>query len=141
MSYDRPTAGDAWRGGALIIAMVVMISLIGAAAWGISVLTAAPKGQGDAYRQKMSADNRIAAQASFEQRYADITATVAKIAAAEKTRKASSEAETRYQGLISYCSGAVGEYNAAARSYLSQGFRPTDLPAQLDPTTDCEPTK
>lgn len=141
---DNPSVlarSTAWRAGLAIIGIVVFVSLISAAVWGVNVLTSDPKGRGDAYRQKESANNRIFAQQSFEQRYADIQATVAKIGAAEKVRTESSEAETRYEGLTSYCAQVVGEYNAAARSYTTQDFRSADLPSQLDPTTDCEPAK
>lgn len=126
--------------GWFVAAAVVAIIAIPLAAWGISLLLASPSGKADAYRAKETGVNRVFSQQLFEKNYADIQATKTKITAAAAARTTSAEAEVRYQGLISYCASIVGDYNAAARSYSTQDFRAADLPAQIDASTECEPT-
>jgi hypothetical protein len=141
---DNPSTvarGATWRVGVWTLAFIVIAMVIGGIVVGINTLTANPAGRAQAYRQKESGTNRVFAQQLFEKQYADVQATKAKIKAAEKTRTISPEAETRYEGLLSYCASVVGEYNAAARSYTTEQFRASDLPSQLDLDTDCEPSK
>lgn len=122
----------------LAVATVAIVVIVGA--WLLSVALSDPVGRGEAVKEKNTSTNRIFAQQRFEQLNADVDATRAKITAAEKVRASSPEAETRYQGLVSYCASVVADYNAAARSYTQQDFRAADLPASLNPTADCEPT-
>jgi hypothetical protein len=128
------------------IALIVLL-LLGLGMWGFRVLTADVKGQGDAHITKSSASNRIAAQEAFEKRYADVVATDRKLdvlASAAKARPNDRTAQQTYEGTVSYCLSAVGDYNADARSYTREAFRAADLPFQidnLDPTTDCKPSE
>lgn len=132
-----------WILGWIIIGAIVL-GLLGWAAWGISVAISGPKGQGDATVEKNSAANWTAAQAGFEQKYQDILSTDLKIVNAHTLLLTSPDDKTlmtNYSGLTSYCLSAVAEYNADARSYLSQEFRSADLPSEIDidnSTTDCK---
>jgi alcohol dehydrogenase class IV len=140
---DNPSTvvrGATWRGLVWVAAILAGLAVISGIGLGIRTLTAEPVGRANAYQQQQSATNRIFAQETFEKLHADIEATRAKIAAARGVRASSDEAETRYQGLISYCAGVVADYNAAARSYRTEQFRAADLPSKLDPITDCEPS-
>ena len=127
-----------------VIIAVVLVALIGAAAWGISVLTAGPKGRGDAYRQQQSAENWTRAQAEFNRRYQGILAQDKKItiaAAALKRDPESARRQVEYDGLVRNCADAVAQYNSLAREYLAEQFRDADLPSQIDdtdPATDCK---
>ena len=54
-------------------------------------------------------------------------------------------AKQTYNGLQSYCLSVVSEYNADARSFLSEDFRSADLPSKIEtegptanPATDCK---
>lgn len=122
--------------------------LIGALVWGVNVATSKPRGQGDAYARKNSADNWTTEQARFNAMHQDILATDRKLdiaAAQAKARPTDLTATQTYTGLVSYCQSVVADYNTRSRSYLAQDFRDADLPAQidtLDPLTDCkEPTR
>lgn len=133
-----------WRIIRWWLLIVVIVAVVSAGAWGITVAASGPKGQGDAIIQKNSAQNWVAAQARFEQDYQDIIATDQKIVAAHTALQgapADRTLQTNYSGLTSYCLSKVAGYNADARSYLSEDFRAADLPAQIDPnlsTTDCK---
>lgn len=124
--------------------VIVIVLAISAGIWALNVAASGPKGQGDAIIQKNSAANWVAAQARFEQDYQDILATDQKIVAAHtalQTNPTDPTLQTNYSGLTSYCLSKVAGYNADARSYLSEDFRASDLPAQIDPTlstTDCK---
>ncbi|AWY05716.1 hypothetical protein SEA_GRETCHEN_28 [Microbacterium phage Gretchen] len=123
---------------------VLTVLALPAIGWGVGVAVSGPKGQGDAYAQKNSAQNWTAAQARFEELYADIVATDRKITVAAEQKAADPGDKTAadtYLGTVNYCISAVGEYNAEARKYLAADFRAADLPAQIDnydPSTDCK---
>jgi hypothetical protein len=144
----RSIRRDVDRGGRLglkwWVIIVVVALAIGAGIWALTVAVSGPKGQGDAIIQKNSAANWVAAQARFEQDYQDILATDQKIVAAHTALQAAPAdrtLQTNYSGLTSYCLSKVAGYNADARSYLSEDFRASDLPDQIDPTlstTDCK---
>lgn len=142
----RVARGAGWRFGVGILVVLLVIALISIGVWGFKVVTSDVKGQGDATVQKNSANNRIAAQARFEDLYADIKATDAKLDAARDKAEAnpkSQVAQTEFTGLQNYCLDVVADYNAEARKYLAEQFRAIDLPAQIDtqvPETDCKPT-
>lgn len=129
---------------ALLIAFIVAVVLAPLGAWGFTVATAGIKGQGDAHIKKSSAANWTAAQARFEDIYADIVATDRKltVAAAQKAADPGDKtAADTYLGTVNYCITAVGEYNAEARKYMAADFRAADLPAQIDNydrATDCK---
>lgn len=115
--------------------VVLFIVLAGAAWWGIGVATSGAKGQGDAIREKNSAENWVAAQARFEDMYADIEATDRKITVAFAALQSDPENKTyqqTYLGTVNYCLEVVGDYNAEARKYLAADFRAADLPQEID---------
>lgn len=128
------------------IALVTLIVfLIGILIWGISVAVSGPKGQGDAVIEKNSSENFIKQQAAFEQNYQEIKTTDQKIVIAYDASVASPDDKTlqqTYTGLQSYCLSKVAEYNADARSFLSEDFKAADLPSEIntnDAATDCKP--
>ena len=144
----RDARRDANRVGKFSLGWVLLIILVvvavSAAIWGITVAVSGVKGQGDAVIEKNSADNWIAAQAEFERGYQDILSTDQKIMLAYnnlQTAPDDNTLRTNYTGLQSYCLSAVAEYNANARSYLSEDFRAADLPdiiSTTNPATDCK---
>jgi hypothetical protein len=144
---SRVARGASWRVGLWVIAVVLFFALIGGAAWGFKVATSDVKGRGDAAVQKNSADNRIAAQQTFEDLIADIKASDRKLdpaAADKKTNPGNDTYSVNYAGLLAHCLDSVGLYNADARKYTAAQFRASDLPAQIDatdPATDCKETK
>lgn len=129
----------------IIVALIIVLSGV---VWVIYVVTSPIKGEGDAYIDKNSANNWVKAQAQFEQDYADIKATDTKIGNAYRLwqqNQADKTAQQTYTGLQSYCLSLVADYNSAARSYLSEDFRSSDLPAEIktdgtnaNPSTDCK---
>jgi len=142
---DRKALNRGMRWGLLwTIIIIVVVAIIGAIIWGINVAASGPKGVGDGIIQKNSAENWIAAQAKFEAQYADIVATDTKIELAKAnldTDPSDKTLQTQYTGLVSYCLSVAAEYNADARSYLSEEFRAADLPSQIDstnPSTNCK---
>lgn len=154
MSYDygreERREANRWFGltvGWWIIIIAVVLAVT-AGIWGLQVATSGMKGQGDAQIQKNSSENWTKAQARFEQNYAEIKATDVKITNAYQLWKADPKDRTlqqTYAGLKSYCLSVVADYNADARSYLSEDFRAADLPKQIetegqfaDPATDCK---
>lgn len=146
--YWRETKRDINRGGLFglswFVIILVVVMFLGAAGWGIKVLTSDARGKGDAYVQKNSAANWVEAQAEFNQRYQDILATDRKIGAAKVALDAAPDdriLQTNYNGLVNYCLAEVGKYNSAAREYLKKDFRDADLPTEIDslnPNTDCK---
>lgn len=147
---DNPSTvarGGTWRAMVWITALVLFFTALGALLWAFGVFTAPIKGQGDAFKTKESGANRIAAQERFEDLHQDILATDRKLDAAQAKVRAnpkSTVAQTELTGLTNYCLDVVADYNAEARKYTAADFRAVDLPAQiddLDPATDCKPTK
>ena len=148
----RDTRRDLNRGGRFglgwFFVILAVVALVGVGIWGFTVVTSGPKGQGDAVIEKNSAENWLKAQARFEQNYAEIKTTDVKINNAYMLWQEDPEDKTlqqTYAGLTSYCLGVVADYNADARSYLSENFRAADLPDQIetegnlaDPATDCK---
>jgi len=131
------------RVGLIIFLTIFLIIAIPLAVWGFRVATSDIKGQGDSIIKKNSATNRISAQERFEDLYADIKASDAKIGPAKQAVKVdpSTVNTTNLTGLVNYCLDVVGDYNAEARKYTSADFRAIDLPAEIssmDPATDCK---
>lgn len=141
--FKEANRGIRWGIGWWLI-LIVIFALVGAALWGISVAVSGPKGVGDAVIKKNSSENWTAAQAKFEDMYADIVASDRKIDVAAATLATDPEDKTfqqTYAGIQTYCLSVVGDYNAEARKYLAEEFRSADLPAEIDnydPTTDCK---
>ncbi len=143
---DKVARSFAWRVMVGVIIFVLFIGLISAGVWAFRVATAPVKGQGDAFVQKESATNRIGAQARFEDLYADIQATDAKLAPAKQALKRNPNSQikqTEFTGLQNYCLDVVADYQAESRKYLSADFKAFDLPVGevllSDPSTDCKP--
>ncbi len=146
----------------LIAAVIILPMLV----WGISVATSGVRGSGDIVQQRNDADNRISAQAFFEDTYATIKAQDLKLTEAQAdldefiatTPQPSSSdlvqvqlytqqlkaKQTTVTGLQQICQDAVGSYNAEARKTIRGDWRSEDLPYQIDATsttseTDCQP--
>lgn len=136
---------------AVVIATLVIVGLT-ALIWGLATGFSYWKGKGDAYQEKNSAQNWVAAQRAFHQESNDYTADLAKISGAAKAlaafeAKPHPDADTLsgYQwqqedtnltgtvtGLVASCHNLVSSYNTDAESYLTSQFRDADLPATLD---------
>lgn len=127
-----------------LIVTVIILALSGVGVWVFRVLTSEIKGQGDAIIQRNSAENWTAAQARFEDMYAEVVATDRKVTAAWEAYQADAEnltAKQTYYGTQNVCYSMVADYNAEARKFLSEDFRSADLPAQIDEfdtATDCK---
>jgi hypothetical protein len=136
--------GASWRGVIFITAIIVFIGLVSIGLWAFSVGTSDVKGKGDAYKQKNSANNRIAAQERFHDLYNDVIRADKAIdpMKAQLDRSPNSViSQTNYTGAITYCQTAVADYNAATEKYTQRDFRDSDLPFKIDdmdPTTDCK---
>src|SRR6478735_2178626 len=128
----------AWIGGILAVAV------LGFGIWGVSVLVSGPVGVGNAIKEKNSSQNWTAAQAEFEDNYAEIIAADQKVTLAYTELQADPDdkaLQTNYAGTANYCLVVVADYNADARKFLKEEFRSADLPDQispLDPQTDCK---
>lgn len=127
-----------------VLITVLVVAAISIGIWALTVLLSGPRGVGDAVIEKNSSENWVAAQAEFERGYQDVLSTDQKITVAYAALQADSENKTlqqNYTGLQSYCLSAAAEYNANARSYLSEDFRAADLPSEIsttNPATDCK---
>lgn len=151
-NYGREDRREAtrWLGLSILwwLVILIAITLVSIAIWGITVAVSGVKGQGDAVIEKNSAENWTEAQATFERNYADVIATDIKIDNAYTLWQSDRQDKTlqqTYTGLVSYCLSVVAEYNADARSFLSEEFRAADLPEQIntqgqfaDVATDCK---
>ena len=143
--------GIVWTGGRIVgvvIAVLVVAGLVGAATWGIGVVLSGPKGQGDGVVKNNSVENWTAAQARFEEYYADYEATIFKIEVAQTALEDAQAAgeptktlEQNLQGTINYCATLVGEYNAESRKFLSQDWKSVDLPSELSLESCSAPEK
>lgn len=126
------------------VTVFIVIALIGALAWGVSVATSGIRGQGDAVRQKKSSSNWVSAQREFNRTYQEIMADDRKIRDAKialDSDPTSTVLKTNYEGLMQHCNTLVAAYNTDARSYLKEDFRDADLPSEInlsDPNTDCK---
>lgn len=135
--------------GWMIVVLVLALALVtGAALWGLRVVTSDAKGQGDAVVIKNDARNRIRAQEGFEKLFEDVKTADRNLTTTAATLRAKPtgdlKLETELLGQKHYCAGLVAEYNAKARSFTQQDFRAADLPQKIDDkdeTTDCEEKK
>ncbi|QWY82785.1 hypothetical protein PP641_gp045 [Arthrobacter phage SilentRX] len=129
--------------GLAILAVVVIVALSWGG-WALSVALSGPKGVGDAIKTKNSAENWTAAQARFEKQYAAVKGLDQKIAVHRTALAADPKnptLQTNLTGVTTACLSAVAEYDAESRKYLSEEFKSTDLPYQIDqtnPATDCK---
>lgn len=141
--YGRQDRREARRwfglGVAGWVAALVVALLLAGGLWALRVGTSGIKGQGDALIEHNSAENWVSAQARFEGLYQEFDSTLVKIANLAPQVAASPDDKTlttQLNGLRSHCATVAADYNADARSYLSQDFRSADLPDELD-ATDC----
>lgn len=132
-------------------AAVVVVAML----WVTGVVTVPWVGTGDAYRQKESAQNWIAAQRRFRQELNDVDAANAKIQAAKQqlatftdhnpapssdpiAYQQWSQEQNNYQTAVTgpqqECQNTVADYNTDAQSYLTEDWRDAALPLHLDPS-------
>lgn len=162
---ERFARGAGWFGlkwGTIfVIAILALSAAIGAVAWAAGVFTSDIKGRGDTIVRKNSANNRISAQAFFEDTYATVKAQDRKIDIAQQaladfqqTPRPSEDVVKAQQydqqlqqlrnearGLQSICQDAVASYDSEARKTIRSQWRSDDLPYQIDtsdPDTDCQ---
>jgi len=146
-----------------ICAFVAVVIIAPVAIWGIRVATSDTRGAGNVEIERNSAENRVRAQAYFEQHYQDIQKFDLQIADAQKaydnfiatnpkptaddvvaaqiyTQQLNSRQVT-LTGLQQQCQNTVADYNAEARKTLAAEWRSKELPYQIDgssPATDCK---
>lgn len=130
---------DVNRGGLFglgwVITILIIVALIGAASWGITVAVSGIKGQGDATIQKNSGTNRIVQDARFQQLYQEYKGSFAKIELAQQAVQADPKdrvAQTNLTGIQQHCVDIANEYNGLALSFIAQDFVGTNLPSTLD---------
>ena len=147
----------------VIAAFVAIVVLAPATIWGIRVATSDTRGAGNVEIERNSAENRIRAQAFFEQSFEDVKKFDVQIADAQKaygnfiatnpkptaddvvaaqiyTQQLNSR-QTTLTGLQQQCQNTVAGYNAKARETLAAEWRSRELPYQIDgssPATDCK---
>jgi|GEM_PF-3040296 len=135
---------DALKVIAAVLAAIIVIALIGWGSWAISVALSGPKGQGDAIKQKNSAENWTAKQAEFERLYEGIQTQDKRVAVAKEALTLDPKDKTSQQtlqGVTSACLGLVGEYNALSNEFLAADFKDARLPYKIDttdPAFDCK---
>lgn len=143
--------------------LVVLAVFGGIGVWAFGVATSDVKGRGDTIVRKNDADNRIAAQAFFEDTFAGIKRFDTQLNDADRSFKewqtvnpvpapnaSSVEVElykeklnnqrTTVTGIQQQCRNAIAAYNAEARKTIRADWRSPDLPYQIDEsdkTTDC----
>lgn len=141
---NRETARGGSFGLLWTVIAIIVIALLSWGIWFVTVGTSDVRGQGNAIITKNSSENRIAAQQRFEKMYANVVATDAKISVAAQDLALNPNDKTAQDNLIgtkNVCLSMVADYNAEARSFISEDFRAFDLPEQIsptDPTTDCQ---
>lgn len=140
-----------------IIGWSVLVLGVVFLAWGLWVLLSPAKGAGDAYVQKNSANNWVAAQAGFHRDYETIKAFGQQISDAQQqltsyeaahpslgngtpydpVAQQDTNLRTTLTGLQQQCQNTVSDYNTRAQSYLTRDFRDAGLPDRIDVTTEC----
>ena len=156
---------DRWDPRRVKIAIAVFIAVVlvaPIAIWGIRVATSDTRGVGNVEIERNSAENRVRAQAYFEQSYQDISKFDLQIGDAQKaydnfvadnpkptaddlvavqiySQKLNSRQVT-LTGLQQQCQNTVANYDAEARKTLAAEWRSNELPYQIDssPETDCK---
>jgi hypothetical protein len=134
--------GAGWRLFVIVACALAAVGLLGAIGWGISVALSGPKGAGDVHRQNQGAQNRIYAQAHFQDLYGDIQSYKVQINQAAKDKAehpGDSYYATTYTGLFNTCVSAVNQYNADTGKALFTDWKSVNLPDHLDASV-CEPT-
>jgi hypothetical protein len=156
---------DRWDPRRVKIAIAVFIAVVlvaPIAIWGIQVVTSDTRGAGNTEIERNSAENRIRAQAYFEQSFQDIKKFDVQIVDAQKAYddfvtnnpKPSADdlvaaqiygqqlnsRQVTLTGLQQQCQNTVANYDAEARKTLAAEWRSNELPYQIDgsPATDCK---
>jgi hypothetical protein len=127
-----------------VVGIIVALVLIIWGGFALKVALSGPKGVGDAIIKKNSAENWTAAQGRFEKLYAGIQSADQKteLAAARlATNPTDLTLQQTHAGVQSGCITLVADYNAESRKFLSEEFKSTDLPYQINTTSpkfDCK---
>ena len=146
----------------IILAVLLAVVIIAPVSiWGIRVATSDTRGAGNTEIERNSAENRIRAQAYFEQSFEDIKKFDLQIGDAQKAYddfvtnnpKPSADdlvaaqiygqqlnsRQVTLTGLQQQCQNTVANYDAEARKTLAAEWRSKELPYQIDgsPATDC----
>lgn len=156
---------DRWDPRRVKIAIAVLIAVVlvaPIAIWGIQVATSDTRGAGNVEIERNSAENRVRAQAYFEQSFQDIKKFDVQIVDAQKAYddfvtnnpKPSADdlvaaqiygqqlnsRQVTMTGLQQQCQNTVANYDAEARKTLAAEWRSNELPYQIDgsPETDCK---
>ncbi len=131
------------QGTKIALWILALVIAIGGLFWVVRIVTSEPRGQGEAFSQQRSAENRIRAEAEFNKRYASVKTldkNVTQAAIALKRTPDDTRRQIEYDGNVRNCNEAVNNYNAFSQSYLNETFRPIDLPVTIDeadPSTNC----
>lgn len=137
-----------WTVGILLFTGLAVTAVL----WGLGVWTAPWKGKGDAYQEKYSSGNWVAAQKRFLQLNNDFEAYKIKVADAKQNladvraqypssngtpydpgAEQVANARATLQGLTQQCQTVASDYNTDSKAYLSQEFKDAGLPDKLDP--------
>jgi hypothetical protein len=144
MGYKTDAAKGIGAGWLIVIVVLVLGGLISAGIWALGVATSGVKGQGDAVKINNSAENWTAKQAFFEEKFEAVKAADKKIGLYTKSLAANPTdrtAQTNLDGITSQCINYTAEYNAESRKFLSQDWKSSDLPYQINDvnsSTDCK---
>lgn len=146
---ERFARGFGWTILHWLVVILVVGGVISAAVWGISVATSDVRGRGEAIQQRNDADNRIFAQEYFEETFADVRVADQQLNTNQQALDAWTEANpngctgptlcegdrlrTVVTGSANFCRDVQGNYESEARSYTSEQFRSSDLPARFNP--------
>ena len=148
----------------LMICAFVAVVIIGPVTiWGFRIATSDAKGKGNVELERNSAENRIRAQAYFEQSFEDVQKFDTQIGDAQRAYdnfvadnpKPSAEdlvaaqiygqqlnsRQVTLTGLQQQCQNTVANYDAEARKTLAAEWRSPGLPYKIDyssPETDCK---
>jgi hypothetical protein len=134
--------------------IVLLILLVVGAVWGFRTGFSYWWGKGDAYQQKQSAQNWVAAQRGFHQEVSDYQADLSKITDAETAlrhfetgaapdpdtiagfewQQQDTNLRTTVTGLRQQCQQVVASYSTDSLSYLTMSFKDAGLPTELDGT-------
>jgi len=138
--YDKVRPG---RLAAWVIGFIAAVVLIAVGAWAFRVATAPAKGAGDVRIKNNDANNRIAAQAEFNKLWSDIQSyhsNIQSAAAVLKTNPADAYQQSVLTSEQQICRTAVNQYNADTLNVTMKDWRPSEDPASVDSTQECETT-
>ena len=130
------------------IGIVVLVGVVGAAVWGISVVTSDTRGRGNQIKQINKAENRTFSQEQYHQLYEDIKGYDQQVAVQQAALDAHSAQDAEKDrlaqvvaGLKTQCISTRQQYNAEAQKISKRQFLDAGLPDRIDeqdPATDCK---